>query len=122
MFATAASVAEHIKAGLVRPLAVTTLQRTAAFPDIPTVDELGIKGFEATTWHGLVGPTGTPPEVVDKLHDAVVAALKDEGVSRQLATLGVEIVGSTPDEFAEYIKAETPKWTEIVRASGAKVD
>ena len=122
MFATAASVAEHIKAGLVRALAVTTLKRAAAFPDIPTVDELGIKGFDATTWHGLVAPTGTPPAVVDTLHDAVVAALKDDGVNRQLATLGVEIVGSTPDEFAEYIKVETPKWTEIVRASGAKVD
>jgi tripartite-type tricarboxylate transporter receptor subunit TctC len=122
MFATAASVAEHIKAGLVRPLAVTTLKRTAAFPDIPTVDELGIKGFDATTWHGLVAPTGMPPAIVDKLHDALVAALKDDGVNRQLATLGVEIVGSTPNEFAEYIKMETPKWTEIVRASGAKVD
>ena len=122
MFATAASVTEHIKSGLVRALAVTTLTRAAAFPEIPTVDELGIKGFEATTWHGLVAPTGTPPAVVDKLHEAVVGALKDDVVNRQLTTLGVEIVGGTPDEFAKYIRMETPKWTEIVRASGAKVE
>jgi len=77
MFATAASVVGHIKGGLVRPLAVTTLTRIAAFSDVPTMDELGLKGFDATTWHGFVAPAGTPKEIVDTLSRAIVTALKD---------------------------------------------
>jgi tripartite-type tricarboxylate transporter receptor subunit TctC len=122
MFATAASVVGHIKSGLVRPLAVTTLKRTAILPDIPTVDELGLKGFDATTWHGLVAPAGTPPEIIEALHRAAVTALNDPEVSHSLQQLGVDIVGDTPDEFAAYIKAEIPKWAAVIKASGAKLD
>ena len=77
MFATAASVIGLIKQGKVRALAVTTPTRTALLPDLPTIDELGIKGFDATTWHGLVAPAGTPKEIIDALHIATSAALKD---------------------------------------------
>jgi len=122
MFATAASVVQHIRDGQVRPLAVTTLKRTAVMPDIPTVDELGLKGFDATTWHGLVTQSKTPKEVVATLHRATVAALNDAAVKKQLGDLGVDIVGSTPDEFAAYIKSEIPKWTAIVKASGATLE
>jgi len=122
MFATAASVVGQIKSGLVRPLAVTTLKRTAILPDIPTVDELGLKGFDATTWHGLVAPAGTPKDVIDKLSRAIVTALNDPGVRKSLGDLGVDIVGNSPTEFAAYIKAEIPKWTAVVKASGAHVD
>ena len=122
MFATAASVIGHIKNGQVRALAVTTLKRTAILPDVPTMDEAGLKGFEASTWHGLVAPTGTPPEVIAKLHDAAVTALHDAGVQASLARLGVDIVGDTPDEFKAYIAKEVPKWTEVVKASGATVN
>jgi tripartite-type tricarboxylate transporter receptor subunit TctC len=122
MFATAASVVGHIKGGLVRPLAVTTLTRIAAFPDIPTMDELGLKGFDATTWHGFVVPAGTPKEIVDTLSRAIVTALKDPAVRKSLGDLGVDIVGNSPAEFAAYIKAEIPKWTAVVKASGAHVD
>src|SRR5258705_5526697 len=94
MFATAASVVQHIRDGQVRPLAVTTLKRTAVMPDIPTVDELGLKGFDATTWHGLVTQSKTPKEVVATLHRATVAALNDSTVKAQLGDLGVDIVGS----------------------------
>ena len=80
MFATAASVVPHIQSGQVRALAVTTLKRTAVLPDLPTVDELGLKGFDATTWHGLVAPSKTPKEVVATLHRATVAALDDAAV------------------------------------------
>src|ERR1044072_6820684 len=71
MFATAASVVGHIRDGLVRPLAVTTLKRTAVLPDVPTIDELGLSGFDATTWHGLVAPTGTPPDIIEALNGAI---------------------------------------------------
>src|SRR5665647_1315664 len=98
MFATAASVVGHIKGGQVRGLAVTTLKRTA------------------------VPPAGTPPEVIKALHDAAVKALADPGVQASLGRLGVDIVGDTPAEFAAYIKAEIPKWTAIVKASGATMD
>ncbi len=122
MFATAASVVGHIKGGKVRALAVTTLKRTAVLPDLPTMDEAGLKGFDASTWHGLVAPTGTPPEIIAKLHDAAVKALHDPGVQASLGRLGVDISGDTPEQFKAYIAAEIPKWTAIVKASGATVD
>jgi tripartite-type tricarboxylate transporter receptor subunit TctC len=122
MFATAASVIGQIKSGLVRPLAVTTLKRTAILPDTPTVDELGLKGFDATTWHGLVAPAGTPKNVIDTLSRAIVTALNDPAVRKSLGDLGVDIVGNSPAEFAAYIKAEIPKWTAVVKASGAQVE
>jgi tripartite-type tricarboxylate transporter receptor subunit TctC len=122
MFATAASVVPHIQSGQVRALAVTTLKRTAVFPELATVDELGLKGFDATTWHGLVAPSRTPKDVVATLHRATVAALADTAVRKSLGDLGVDIVGNTPEQFTAYIKAEIPKWTAIVKASGATLD
>ena len=122
MFATAASVVGHIKNNQVRALAVTTLKRTAILPDVPTMDEAGLKGFDASTWHGLVAPSGTPPQAIAKLHDAAVKALHDPGVQASLGRLGVDIVGDMPDEFKAYIAAEIPKWTAIVKASGATME
>ena len=122
MFATASSVVPHIRDGKVRALGVTTLRRSAVLPDIATIDELGIKGFDATTWHGLVAPARTPKEVVAALNRALAAALVDRAVKKSLGDLGVDIAGGTPDEFAAYIKSEIPKWTAIVKASGAKLD
>jgi tripartite-type tricarboxylate transporter receptor subunit TctC len=119
MFATAASVLGMIKSGQVRALAVTTLKRTAILPNLPTMDELGIKGFEATTWHGLVAPDGTPRDVIATLHRAVIAALNDADVRQELTALGVDIEGDTPEEFSAYIKAEIPKWAAVIKASGA---
>jgi tripartite-type tricarboxylate transporter receptor subunit TctC len=122
MFATAASVVGLIRDGKVRPLAVTTPKRTAMLPDIPTVAELGIPGFDATTWHGLVAPAGTSREIIGTLHYAATTALEDPGVRKSLMDLGVDIVGSTPKEFEAYIEAEIPKWTAVVKASGARLD
>ncbi|MGA2567619.1 MAG: tripartite tricarboxylate transporter substrate binding protein [Pseudolabrys sp.] len=122
MFATAASVVGHIKNAQVRALAVTTLKRTAILPDVPTMDEAGLKGFEASTWHGLVVPAATPPAIIAKLHDAALQALQDRGVQASLAWLGVDIVGDTPEQFKAYIATEIPKWTAIVKASGATMD
>ena len=122
MFATAASVIGHIEGGRVRALAVTTLKRTQVLPDLPTMDEAGLKGFDASTWHGLVAPAGTPRQVIATLHDAAVKALHDPDVQASLGKLGVDIVGDMPQEFQAYIKSEIPKWTAIVNASGATLD
>jgi tripartite-type tricarboxylate transporter receptor subunit TctC len=122
MFATAASVVSLIRDGKVRPLAVSTPKRSAVLPDIPTVAELGIPGFDATTWHGLVAPAGVSKEVIGTLHFGVVTALNDPAVRKSLLDLGVDIVGSTPHEFDAYIKAEIPKWSAVVKASGARLE
>jgi tripartite-type tricarboxylate transporter receptor subunit TctC len=122
MFATAASVIGHIEGGRVRALAVTTLKRTQVLPDLPTMNEAGLKGFDASTWHGLVAPAGTPPQVIATLYDAAVKALHDPDVQASLGKLGVDIVGDMPQEFQAYIKSEIPKWTAIVKASGATLD
>jgi tripartite-type tricarboxylate transporter receptor subunit TctC len=122
MFATASSVVPHIKEGRVRALAVTTLKRSSVLPDVPTIDELGIKNFDATTWHGLVAPARTPIEVIAMLHRALATTLDDVAVKKSLGDLGIDIIGSSPEEFAAYINSEIPKWTAIVKASGAKLD
>jgi tripartite-type tricarboxylate transporter receptor subunit TctC len=122
MFATASSVVSHIREGRVRPLAVTTLRRSPVAPDIPTMDELGLRNFDATTWHGLVAPARTPREVIEVLHRALAAALADAAVAKSLGDLGVDVIGGTPAEFAAYIRSEIPKWTAIVKASGATLE
>jgi tripartite-type tricarboxylate transporter receptor subunit TctC len=122
MFATTSGAMGFIKSGQVRALAVTSLKRTAVLPDLPTIDELGIRGFDATTWHGLVAPAGTPKAVIDALYRGTNKVLNDPEVKQSLANLGVDVVGSTPDQFAAYIKAEIPKWAAIIKASGAKLN
>jgi tripartite-type tricarboxylate transporter receptor subunit TctC len=122
MFATASSVVPHIRDGKVRALGVATLKRTVVLPEIPTIDELGIKGFDATTWHGLVVPARTPKEIVATLHRALAATLEDASVKKSLGDLGVDIITGTSEDFAAYIKSEIPKWTAIIKASGAKLD
>jgi len=117
-----APVGDHIKNGALRPLAVTTLTRTALLPDIATVAELAIPGYEATTWHGLVAPAGTPAEIVTALHRGMMTTLNDPQVRKALTDLGVDVAGNNPAEFAAYIRAEIPKWAAIVKASGASLD
>src|SRR5229473_403054 len=112
----------HIQSGAIRPIAITTLKRTAVLPEIPTIAESGFPGFEATTWHALVAPAGTPKEVIATLHRATAATVNDPAVRKALTDLGVDVVGGTPEELRAYVKSEIPKWAEVVRASGAKVD
>jgi tripartite-type tricarboxylate transporter receptor subunit TctC len=122
MFATASSVVPHIRDGKLRPLGVATLKRTAVLPQVPTIDELGIKNFDATTWHGLVAPAATAKDIVSTLNHALAAALADAAVAKSLGDLGVDIIGGTPADFVAYIQSEIPKWTAIIKASGARLD
>ncbi|MFN7086110.1 MAG: Bug family tripartite tricarboxylate transporter substrate binding protein [Burkholderiales bacterium] len=122
MFATALSVQPHLKSGRLRPLAVTTARRSPTFPELPTVAEAGVKGFEATTWHGVVVTAGTPQAVIDKLNAEINKILRMPDVRERLASQGAEIIGGTPREFAAYIQAEIPKWAKVIRDSGATAD
>jgi tripartite-type tricarboxylate transporter receptor subunit TctC len=112
----------HAKAGKLRPLAVTSLTRSAALPDVPTMDEEGYKGFDATSWFGLLAPAGTPKDIIAKLNAASVKALASPEMRERLAAQGADPIGNTPEQFAAFIKVEIDKWAKIVKASGARVD
>lgn len=122
MFATSASVIPYVKAGRLRALAVTTAQRSPSVPELPTVSEAGLFGFEATTWHGVVVPASTPASLVQKLNQDINFVLKEKDLSERLAGLGAEVLTGTPRDFADYIAREIPKWTKVVTDSGAKAD
>lgn len=122
MFATSASAIPYMKQGRLRALAVTTAQRSPSVPELPTVAEAGLPGFEATTWHGVVVPAATPRAVIEKINTDVNAVLKEKDLSERLAGLGAEVITGTPRDFAEYIAREIPKWTKVVKDSGARAD
>jgi tripartite-type tricarboxylate transporter receptor subunit TctC len=122
MFATASSVIPHMRSQRLRALAVTSLKRSPTLPELPTVDEAGVPRFEATTWHGIVVPVATPPAIVTKINAEINQALATPDIREKLAAQGVEAQGGTPAEFAAYLKSEIPKWTKVVRDSGAKAD
>ena len=122
MFATSASVMPYIRANRLRALGVTSPKRMAELPAIPTMIEAGLPGFEAVTWHGLVVPAGTPAAVIERLHTDLNRALNSAEIRGQFKTLGVDAAPGTPQSFADYIKVETPKWSKVVRESGARID
>jgi tripartite-type tricarboxylate transporter receptor subunit TctC len=122
IFATSLSVQPHIKAGRVRALAVTTPQRSPSFPDLPTVAEAGVPGFEAVTWHGVVVPARTPQAVVKRLNVEFNRLLQQPDTRERLTALGSEIIGGEPKELANYVKREIPVWAKVIKESGARVD
>ena len=122
MFATALSVVPHIKANRVRSLGVTTAQRSRSLPEVPTIAEAGVPGFEASTWHGVLVPAGTPAAIVDRLNAEINRMLQLADVRERLATLGAEIVGGTPKEFADHIQREIPKWAKVIKIAGVQVE
>ncbi len=110
------------KAGKLRPLAVTTAKRSSIAPDVPTLAESGLPGFEVGSWQGVFAPAGTPAPIVKRLNAEIVKILHMPEVNERLAGLGAEIVADSPEEFAALVKAEVVKWAEVVKQSGAKVD
>ncbi|PUE34517.1 MFS transporter [Limnohabitans sp. Jir72] len=123
MFDNLPSAMQLIKGGKIKALAVTSAQRSAALPDVPTVEEAaGLKGFEASSWFGLLAPAGTPPDVVSRIQQEVAKSLATPAMKERLATLGAIPSGNTPAQFTALIDSEHKKWAEVVKASGAKVD
>ena len=121
-FATAPSAVPYVKSGQLRALGVSTAKRIAALPDVPTIAEAGVPGYEATGWNGLVAPAGTPAPIIEKLNGAFVKVLRTPAVASYLSGQGADPDPGTAAEFAAYIKSEIAKWAKVVQDSGARVD
>ena len=112
----------HVKTGRVRALAITTAARSPSAPEIPTVAESGLPGFEMSAWDAIFAPAGTPKPIIDKLNAAVRKALEDPQVKDSLLARGTEVAPSTPEELAKYIASETVRWGKVVKQTGAQID
>ncbi len=122
MFDNLPSSSAHIKAGTLRALAVTTSERAPSFPDIPTMAEAGLPGYETYTWNALFAPKDTPKEVVDRLNSAAVKAMADPGVAERMKEFSATIVASSPEELGAHVKAEVAKWTPVVKDANVQMD
>ena len=112
----------HVRSGKAKIIAVSSIKRVSQLPDVPTVDQAGVKGFETSAWSGLYAPAGTPADIINRLNVEVVKILKQPGVKEQLMAQGAEPVGDSPEEFSRFTLAEISKWAKIIKISGAKVD
>ena len=122
LLAVPATAIPHMKSGRLRALAVSSLRRSSLVPELPTIAEAGVPGFEGAAWYGVVAPGRTPPAIVTQLNRDFLSALRAPEVRDRLVSQGVEIVGSTPEEFAQFVRNEIPKWAKAARISGARVD
>jgi tripartite-type tricarboxylate transporter receptor subunit TctC len=122
VFATAASAVPQIKAGKIKGIAVTTGRRSALMPELPTIAEAGLAGYDANNWYGLMVPANTPRAIIDRLNAETVKVLNMPEVKTFLFNQGLEAAPSTPEEFGAYIRSERAKWAKIVKASGAKAE
>lgn len=122
MYIDIAPSLQHIRSGRLRVLATTAGRRTAVFPDVPTIAEAGVPGYEIVAWFGLLAPAATPRGVVDRVHQATVAMVGTPEVRARLGEVGIELVGGTPEQFGAYIRSEIDVMAKVVKASGAKPD
>ena len=121
-FGTSLSVVPHVRSGRLRALAITGAQRSPALPELPTVAESGIPGYEASLWYGFVGPAGLPPEIVHRLNSEIVSVLRLADVRERLASQGVDARSSTPEEFARLLASDLERWANVVQRAGVRVE
>jgi len=122
MFESTNSISPHVRAGRVRGLAVSGAKRSIAFPELPTLAEAGVPGYEVSSWSGIIAPAGLPRAVLDRLNAAANATLQAPEVKERLLQLGNEGGGGTPEQFGELIRRDSAKWAEVIRLSGARID
>ena len=122
LFSPVTIVIPHITSGKLRALGITTAKRSKLVPEMPTIAESGIPGYEVTQWYGMQAPAGTPKEVIAKINSEVRKILTMPDIIEKLATLGAEPAPSSPEGMASYVKSEVEKWSRVVRTSGAKAD
>ncbi len=122
LFTVPVAALPHIRGNRVRALGVSERTRSALLPDLPTIAESGLPGYESSAWYGVVAPAHTPPAIINKLNVEIVRILHEPDVKERMAALGAETVGSSPEQFAAFIKSEIAKWVRIVKISGAKVE
>jgi tripartite-type tricarboxylate transporter receptor subunit TctC len=122
MFPTIIGGMPNIKSGSMRPIAVTSAKRSSSLPDIPTVSESGIPGFEAVSWGGVMGPAGLPSDIVKRLNTEIIRILKMPDIAEKMTSLGADIVGSSPEEFDKYLRAEIAKWGKVARENNIRLD
>jgi tripartite-type tricarboxylate transporter receptor subunit TctC len=122
MFDNIPSALPHVKSGKLRALATTGARRDPALPDLPTIAEAGVAGYESGVWFGLMAPAATPKDVIAKLNDASNKGLKSPDFVKRMSELGYVMMGGTPEHMTDLLKTEVARWTPIVKASGAKAD
>ena len=122
VFGNLPEIWSHVKSGKVRGLAVTGPRRSPGFPDLPRVAEVGVPGYEATTWGGIIGPAGMPKAIVARLNAEINKAIATPTFKEKYGAIGNEPLGGTPEEFAQFIGQETAKWAKVTKHIGAKMD
>lgn len=122
MFTSPVATLPHVRAGKLRAYATTGAVRSSAMPDLPTIAESGYPGYEASLWYGIMAPAGTPPDIVATLNRAVIDALRQSDIRERFAGLGVDVVGSTPQDFARHVVAEIRKWTKVIKDAGIRAE
>lgn len=122
IFENVSTAIPHIKGGTLRPLGVTSAKGTAALPGVPSIHQAGVQGYDMAFWYGLLAPAATPGAVVEKINADVMKVLATPEMSQKLLERGIDMRANTPGEFAAYMRAEVPKWTDVVKASGTRID
>jgi tripartite-type tricarboxylate transporter receptor subunit TctC len=118
MFSTVLSAMPHVKSGRIRALGVTTKKRVSILPDVPTIAESALPGFETSQWFGILAPARTPRPIIDRLHDAIARSSSTPEMKARFAAEAVEVVNSTPEEFSAVIKRELQQWAKVIKAAG----
>ena len=118
LFATIPSAIHHIQSGRLRAIGVSRAQRSSVLPDVPTIAEAGVKNFEAIEWNGVMLPAGTPPAILKRVHQAVTKALASPAIQERIVAVGAEVVGSSPEEFAKFLKSEFTSWAKVIKEVG----